>query len=577
VWVAFGLAWYSVDAAVHLLPLTVLAMAVAFRLAGRFATNGHPRTVEALAGLATGFVPPTLLWVIPVLGRLGVDGFARDVLLLGSPAAALYYLPHPPPEFYALATVAAALGLAVAGRAIRREWISPTVPLLVAATAGIVLAFRVGSNALMPEAWTSSLTFQLENAGYWLAPLAHWGGIGLLLRAGTQRVRGVGDFTGYALVPMATAMYLQLYPRTDGFHLVIAVPLTLVLATVLLGRVLRWWTTAPRLAGLPSRPFVGAVLAAVAALVLVARFGPALAGWWQSRMQGELLVDSPTVATRVGSDVADDLTAFGLATDFLTRHTIPGEPVLAFPALAGILYAARLTSPVPHDYWYPGRPDHADEAAMVATLRAAPPRFIATLNDGWTFFIGSPAYFLTARAFAVEGYVLVARFGRFDVLARRDVAATITPERFQPTGPGAPVLEPDLGRRRQAVKRWMAGLTGAEATHARLEDDPRMAILRLRAIRDGADIRTAGWLLAGYEHPHPRVRNEALGAMQLVTEGFVAARHRWADDLDLAAFRRYVEPYFARVEALRSAPDVRARDFAAAVLSLADAGGSERQ
>ena len=43
----------------------------------------------------------------------------------------------------------------------------------------------------------------------------------------------------------------------------------------------------------------------------------------------------------------------------------------------------------------------------------APPRFIVTLNDGWTFFIDSPAYFLAARAFAVEGYTLVARFGPY--------------------------------------------------------------------------------------------------------------------------------------------------------------------
>jgi hypothetical protein len=156
------------------------------------------------------------------------------------------------------------------------------------------------------------------------------------------------------------------------------------------------------------------------------------------------------------------------------------------------------------------------------------------------------------------------------VLARRDLAPGIPVERFQPTGPADAVLEPDLGRRRQAVKRWMAALTVEEATHARLEDDPRAAVLRLRAIRDGGDIRTAGWILAGYDHPHPRVRTEALGAMYLVTEGYEAARHRWADDLDPAALRAYVAPYFPRGEALRDAPEPRARAFAAALLSLAD-------
>src|SRR6185369_11217424 len=233
------------------------------------------------------------------------------------------------------------------------------------------------------------------------------------------------------------------------------------------------------------------------------------------------------------------------------------------------LYVAGLTSPVPHDYWYPGRPDHDDEAAMLATLRAAPPRFIVTLNDGWSFFIDSPAYFQAARAFAVEGYLLVARFGRFDVLARRDVAPTLTPAHYQPTGPADAVLEADLGRRRQAVKRWMAALTVEEARSARIDEDPLAAVLRLRAIRDGGDIRTAGWLLAGYAHPHPRVRTEALGAMYLVTNGYKAMRNRWADDVDPAALRRYVEPYFARAETLLTDPEPRARDFAAALLSLA--------
>ncbi len=568
VWVAFGLAWWSVDAVVHLLPTSVLALTAAF-LAGRLATEAHPRTWTALAVLAAGFVPPTLLWVVPVVARLGVEGFARDVLLLGSPAAALYYLPHPAPEFYAVAVVGAALGLAVAGHAIRRGALTPLVPLLLGAAGIVGLALRMRQSALMPESMASSVAWQIENAGYWLAPLAHWGGLVWLLRR--RAVPGVhaGERAMSALVCLAIAMYLQLYPRTDGFHLVIAMPLSAVLAVALLARVVDWWSAGPRIAGLPSRIVLAAAVTAATAIVLFVRLGPILAAWQDAARHPALLVESATVAARVPADTADDLTAFGLATDFLAGHTTEGEPVFAFPALTGLLYAAGRTSPVPHDYWYPGRPDHAEEAAMVAGLRADPPRFIVTLNDGWTFFIDSPAYFLTARAFAVERYALVARFGRFDVLARRDLAPTLTPARYQPTGPAAAVLEPDLGRRRQAVKRWMAALTVEEATSARIDDDPLAAVLRLRAIRDGGDIRTAGWLLAGYRHPHPRVRSEALGAMYLVTSGYAAMRHRWADDVDPADVRRYVEPYFARAEALRTDPEPRARNFAAALLSLA--------
>jgi hypothetical protein len=573
VWVAFGLAWWSVDAAVHLLPTSVLALTAAF-LAGRLATDAHPRTTTALAALVAGFVPVTLLWVVPVLGRLGLAGFARDVLLLGSPAAALYYLPHPPPEFYAVAVVGAALGLALAGHAIRRGALTPVVPLVVAGLAVVGLVVRTRQNALMPESMANSIVWQITNAGYWLAPLANWGGLVWLLRRRAVTGLRADERAMAALVCLAIGMYLQLYPRTDDFHLVIAMPLSAVLAAALLARVVEWWGAGTRIAGMPSRGVLGAGLAVVTAVVLLVRIGPMLAAWQDAARQPALLVDTPTVAAHVAADTADDLTAFGLATDFLMRHTSEGESVFAFPALDGMLYAAGRTSPVPHDYWYPGRPDHVEEAAMIDGLRSDPPRFIVTLNDGWTWFIDSPAYFQTARAFAVERYVLVARFGRFDVLARRDIAPSITPERYQPTGPADAVVDPDLGRRRQAVKRWMAALTIEEARSARLDDDPVTAVLRLRAIRDGGDIRTAGWLLAGYANPHPRVRSEALGAMFLVTNGFNAMRQRWANDIDLADLRRYVEPYLERAKPLLDDPEPRARNFAAALLSLAAPAGS---
>jgi len=568
VWVAFGLQWRTVDAAVHLVPTAVVALVAAFWLPGRLATDAHPRTSAALVALAAGFIPPTLLWVIPVLTRLGAAGFARDVLLLGSPAAALYYLPHPFPEFYGLIAVIAVLGVAVAGRAIARGWLAPSVPVLAGAVIVGLLALRVSRGAVMPESMASSIFAQLQNAGFWLAPIAHWGGILLLGRARGPHPLGREQRVLLALVPLAVGMYLQLYPRTDDAHLVMAMPVSAVLATALLARVLAWWTRAPRMFGVSTRLVLDGAVASVVLVVVLMRITPGIEAWGLSRAHSTLLVDSPTIGVRVDPSAADDLTAFGLATTFLRTHTTPGEPALAFPALTGLLFAAQLTSPVPHDYWYPGRPDHEDEAAMVRTLAAAPPRFAVTLNEGWSFFHGAPPYFLAARAFAVEHYALVARFGRFDVLARRDLAAAIPPERVVPSGPGDRVLEPDLGRRRQAARRWMAGLTVAEATAPHLEDDLRSAVLRLRAIRDGGDIRTAGWVLAGYDHPHPRVRDEVLGVMYWLATTYPAMRARWADDVDPAALRPYVAPYFARAEALRSAPDERARDFATLLLSL---------
>jgi hypothetical protein len=53
--------------------------------------------------------------------------------------------------------------------------------------------------------------------------------------------------------------------------------------------------------------------------------------------------------------------------------TEPGARLLAFPALGGLLFAAERASAMRHDYWFPGAPDHADERAMVVTLKRDPP------------------------------------------------------------------------------------------------------------------------------------------------------------------------------------------------------------
>ena len=90
----------------------------------------------------------------------------------------------------------------------------------------------------------------------------------------------------------------------------------------------------------------------------------------------------------------------------------------------------------------------------------------------------------------------------------------------------------------------------------------------LRAIRDGADLRVAGWIVAGYASGNPRVRAEAVLAMREVTNRFHAARYRWADDFDAAAYREFIMPYFDDARRLADDPNPTVRAFAAAVLSL---------
>jgi hypothetical protein len=573
VWVGFGLAWRTTDAAIHLLPAAALVAAVlAYR--GRFAPVGAPGAIAALFALGLGFAPLTLLWTVPTLARLGLAGFLREVLFVGSDASAVYYLPHPPPEPYAIVVVTGMVGFAALGWLVGKRTIG-AAPALVALLFGAALVVvAVATTALMPETFADSVLLQLENSAYWLAPLVHWGGIALLVRCARSRA-APGSRGAIVLVPLSVAMYWQLYPRTDFMHVAIAVPMTCVLGVMLLARCLALWLQGRWPKWLRADATIGAVVAAGVVFTCGLKTLPLVASAASCLQSSDRVVRLDRLMLCLEPRAADDLRAFGRAADYLDRHTEPGEPVLAFPAVTGLLYAGALSSPVEHDYWYPGYPGHDEEARMLERLEREPPRFVATVNSGWTFFIESPPYFSAARAFVTERYRLVARFGRFDVLARTDVAGSaVALQDPRPAGPIEAAIEPVLAYRRQAARRWMEGLLPEATASAVLPDGPRDAVLLLRALRDGGDLRAASWILQAYRSRDPRVSRDAVSAMEQVAKGLVAARDRWATDFDPGAYRRYVEAVRAEVPALFQSEDRWVRAFAEALVFVLDSGGA---
>ncbi len=537
VWFTFGFALASLEAMVLLLPMAAIAAWSAARPANDDSISTPARAMPALTVLAVVFVALSLVWVVPVFSQLGTDRFAREVLLIGSSAADLYYIEYPPPGAYAAAVMAAVIVFAVTARLIGKGRLSVAMVALVGLGGLGLAAAYLSRTVIMPEGFRQALVDQLEHAAFWLTPLAHWGGIILLLRPAVelQRARALA-----VILPLAVAMYLQVYPRCDFMHVVISVPLSIVMATALLSRVIRWLEAGRWPAFLPGRACMNVTLVAVVAAVIVLKVGPVTTAAFAHVRHGTLQVSTPTVAAGLEAEAADDLEAFGLAAEYLRRHAREGEPVLSFPAMSGLLFATGHSNPVHHDYWFPGRPDHDEEAKMLAVIRASPPRFVVTLNDGWGFFRGSPRYYEAAGDYVRTSYRLVGRFGRFDILARSELAASLPKIVRTREGPATDAVEQVLPWRRQAARRWMAALTPEDAQAADLESDTRSATLRLEAIRDGGDMRAAAWIVQGYGSGDDRVRHEALAAMKMVSERYAAARGRWAGDFDGGFYLDYV-------------------------------------
>ncbi|HWP65482.1 MAG TPA: hypothetical protein VNO26_06190, partial [Candidatus Limnocylindria bacterium] len=277
-------------------------------------------------------------------------------------------------------------------------------------------------------------------------------------------------------------------------------------------------------------------------VLAVASVVPHLEGRLAAWRDGGFRLPWPRLPVVLERTRATDLRALGATLEYLDRRLGPKEPLFAFPALGLIPYALGRPTPTPHDYYFPGRPDHGDEAEIVARLAAAPPRYIVTLNRRLGFFSESPAYYFLLRGHVRDRYRLAARFGRYDVLVRRDlpaepvVAPPIVPPPL-PSGLVARLADPDREQRRVAIfevlDRLDAGVPLETIAPGRRE---QLLVMRnLAEIGDGRGVwpawqtfRTGSW----------RVANEAGGALNFIALNYRLGRYLWSPD----AAARTAEP-----------------------------------
>jgi hypothetical protein len=234
----------------------------------------------------------------------------------------------------------------------------------------------------------------------------------------------------------------------------------------------------------------------------------------------------------VDEEHASDLRALNALLGYLRAHLAPDEGLFGFPAVALVPYALGRRSVTRHDYWYAGRPDHLEEADVVRKLALERPRFIVTVNRNVGFFSNSARYYFILRDFVQQHYTLAARFGRYDVLRRRELSdRPLVVEDYTPllTDGLVPALaEPLHEMRRAAVRAFLdrAGSAAAiPAAAASVAPDERSLLLLLRAFPEAPDLRTVPFLAGIFEQRSWRLRRQAAQAMSFVT--FHAVEHHY--------------------------------------------------
>lgn len=331
-----------------------------------------------LAVLVAAFASVAVVVTAPALAALGPARFAREVLLLGAGFQSLYALRFPPP-----AALAGAVGLA-GFVAFRRRGDAGLVAAGAAAIAVAALAGAREAGGALP-----ALRLAGEQAAFACVPLALWSGLLALARRPDPRL--------VAPTAVAIASALQLYPRPDFEHLALVAAPMLPLAVRALGAL-----------RLPVSVVVGVPLALALAAARLAPTAVLLA----SPLERVTVGNVPLAVAPVG---AERLHALADAVAAVDGRTGPDDAVLAFPACGAVPFFADRAPAGPHDYFYPGRPDRAEVAALVARFAERPPPVAATCSAAGTDLAAAWDAYPELTAFLATRYHVVLERAPFTV------------------------------------------------------------------------------------------------------------------------------------------------------------------
>ena len=531
----FGFSLLSFETAIFTLPWLALGVGLARRPAPARDGRIFARAVRELVLISVGFAIPTLPWLVWLKLQMPTSEFLREVLLIGGDVQQVYSIPYPLPEWWALALAVGLVAVGVVPRALGRGFGSRRGVAWSAAIVGAVVAIAFALFARMPEGLALSIIWQLENAAFYLVPLALGAAVWWVVRA-----RGAEAGAPALVVVSGLAMLEQMNPRPDFMHLVMAVPVGVAVVAFVGARVAGEWR---RVGGLGRA--VSVALLVIPLVVGVLRVG--------SNLGRPVGMDRVTgaVAFGVEASVGQDLTSLARVVEFISERTRADEPVFGFPAMAAVNFLTGRPNPVRHDYFFPGRPGRAEEARVVAELAAVRPAYVVTLNDRFGFFQEAPTYYFLLRDYLRRSYVPDLRAGRYDVLRRRDLPAdSVRAPAAAPDAVAAAAglsdLEElarsggvdDVPRLLEALRRVHRSLRArvTEAVMAvadrsggllpmlrRVGPSERDELMLVRSLGEFGDTRTLDYLTTRFaEQPTRRMRSETGRALAFVTARLLA-------------------------------------------------------
>ncbi len=497
------------------------------------------RLASSVALVAAGMLAVSVLWLGPFLAMLGLRGVLHEIFLIGTDFDLVYATPYPlpigfPGSWPALATAGLAAA-ALAGVAVQRGRLRATPAVAALALGGAALCVLVVRWSRLPEGFARGTMLEVQHVGFFAAPL-----LGLVMAiAWLRRMREPGTAPGSfepglvgALV-FALCSYAQLYPRIDPTHLIIALPSGLVLAAWAVARAVDAWSAVLRV---PRRVLTAGVAWVGVGVMLVAVL-PSFSAFFVRRdgalrARGRVAVDSPAAPVYLDDGHAADVRALDALLAYLRARLRPDEALFGFPAVPLVPYLLGHPSATRHDYWYAGRPDHLEEAEVVRNLALDPPRFLVSVNRNIGFFSNSARYYFILRAFVQEHYVLGARFGRYDVLHRREPdPEPLVVEDYTPPVDGdlrASLLDPLHEPRRAAALAFRAragSMAGVAPLAARVARDEPTLLLLLRSFVEAPDLRVVPFLAETFATRSWRLRAQAGGVLNFIA--LTAAEHRY--------------------------------------------------